>query len=347
MNTGGLILKDINMKKIVCSVVLLTGMSLSIARAQDYHFAQYDVNQLFLNPALIGDRSNDGYTGIRLTSLYRDQKSAFTSGAASYRSYVQGLDFNVSERFSMGAFFSNTRSVNNINSVTHFNYGSSYRIVGGNGAQNKGHQLLVGAQLGLLNKSFNASSFTYDVQYDPNAAGGFNTAVSNGENIQSAISLQFSANMGLAYKASLLQDKLRFQAGASIYNITKSTERYNGVFLPVPLHYNAHMSARYDLNNRFTLAPQLLFMYQNAAHELNLGSLFYYHLNDKNQLIFGLNWRQKNAIIGQLGIQTGSIQLRASYCFVNSYFVNYTNRGLEFSLVYTSAKKSYSGKSNN
>jgi hypothetical protein len=219
--------------------------------------------------------------------------------------------------------------------------------VGGNGAQNKGHQLLVGAQLGLLNKSFNASSFTYDVQYDPNAAGGFNTAVSNGENIQSAISLQFSANMGLAYKASLLQDKLRFQAGASIYNITKSTERYNGVFLPVPLHYNAHMSARYDLNNRFTLAPQLLFMYQNAAHELNLGSLFYYHLNDKNQLIFGLNWRQKNAIIGQLGIQTGSIQLRASYCFVNSYFVNYTNRGLEFSLVYTSAKKSYSGKSNN
>ena len=316
-----------------------------LVHSQDYHYAQYDASPLNLNPALIGDRADDQYSGVRLSSGYRDQRSNFTAGAASYRSFAQGLDFSVGDRFATGAFFSNTRSVNSIFSVSHFNYGVSYKIVGSNDRFQDKHQLSVGLQLGLLNNSFSPGDFTYDQQYSGSAVGGFDPSLPSGENFQNTVKVQFSGNSGLAYKANLYQGKLILNAGASIYNITKSTERFNGALLPVPLHYNAHFSAAYKLDQRFTLMPQALFMYQSAAHELMMGSLLFYHLNDRNKVILGSSWRQKNAVIVQAGFTVGGLTFRTSYCIGTGYLANYNNRGLEFSLTYINAKKTFAPRS--
>jgi len=312
-----------------------------LVHSQDYHYAQFDALPLNLNPALIGDRADNQFSGVRFTSGYRDQQSNFTSAPASYRSLALGLDFLIGQRFSNGAFFSNTRSPYSIFGVTNINYGASYKMIGSNASFEDKHQLSVGLQLGLLMKSFAPGEFTYDQQYSPNTVGGFDPSLPSGENFQSTVKFHFSCNTGLSYKANLDQGKLVINAGVSIYNITKSTERYNGILLPVPLHYNAHFSAAYKLDERITLVPQALFMYQTGAYELMLGSLLYYHLNGRNKIILGSNWRQKNAVIVQAGFSTGGITLRTSYCIGTGYLAQFNNRGLEFSLTYINSKKNF------
>jgi type IX secretion system PorP/SprF family membrane protein len=302
--------------------------------AQDYHYAQFDALPLNLNPALIGDRSEEEFTGLRINSGYRDQRSNFTNGSASYRSFFQSFDFLTGDRFSNGLLLSNTRSVNNVFSITNMNIGTSYKLVGTNNCFQDRHQFMVGVQFGVANNSFSPTTFTYDKQYSPNAPDGFDESLPSGENFQSSVAFKFTGNMGITYRAYLAQGKLIINTGASIYNITTSTERFNGVLLPIPLRYNGYLCATYKLEEKLTLVPQALFMYQTGAHELNLGSLLYYHLNPRNKVIMGANWRQKNAIIAQAGISVAGLTIRASYCIAIGYLSNFNNRGFEVTLTY-------------
>jgi type IX secretion system PorP/SprF family membrane protein len=310
-------------------------------RAQDYQQSQFDALPLNLNPALIGDRTDEKYLGVRLTSGYRDQRSNYTSSADSYKSFLVGLDFSVGERFSTGAFFSNTKSPNNVFNVSNFNYGVSYKMIGSNARSQEKHELAIGMQLGLLNNSFSTGNFTYDLQYSSNAPDGFDQTLPSGENFQSSVKVQFSGNSGINYKANLYENKLIINAGASIYNITKSTERFNGVYLPAPLRYNGHFSALYRLDERFTLAPQTLYMYQTGAHELNIGTLIYYHMNEQSKVILGANWRKNNAVILQTGLSVSGVTFRLSYCVGTGYLSTFKNRAVEFSLSYINGKKTF------
>ena len=321
---------------IFLTALIFTGL---FARSQDYHFAQYDALPLNLNPSLIGDRTTGENYGVRWAANYREQRSNFTAGTDSYRSYAMGMDGSVGNKFSSGAFFGNSRSVNNVFNVTHFNYGMSYKLIGVNQNSEAKQQLAIGIQVGLVNSSFTPALFTFNQQYSPNASGGFDLSMPSGENFQGSTNLRFSGNTGILYKARMNEDRLTISSGVSIYNITKSTERYNGVLLPVPLRYNAHFTASYRVDERITLAPQALFMYQLAAQELNVGSLFFYDFQNQNRIILGLNWRQNNAVIVQGGVRLAGITFRASYCIGTSYLANYNNRGLEFSLIYINKKK--------
>jgi hypothetical protein len=58
----------------------------------------------------------------------------------------------------------------------------------------------------------------------------------------------------------------------------------------------------------------------------------------------GLSWRNKNAIIFQLGLRAKGTTFRMSYCLVTNYLKDYRNSGLEFSLITTLNKKEKSEK---
>lgn len=328
------------MKRIALAFTALIFATLK-TYSQDYHYSQFDANPTYLNPALLGERLSSDYTGLRLNVNYRDQKANYSAGPGNYRSVSEGLDIPVGDKWSVGQYFSNDRSVNNVFTTTNFMFGTSYKLIGKNVDGIDKQNLAVGVQFGMLNKSYSPVDYSFDSQYSAASASGFDLSLPNGENFNTSVFTQFNTNVGLYYRVNVKPNKMKVYAGTSLYNITTNRERINGVNLAMPLHFNAHFGMSYQLDDKVLLAPQVLYMAQNKAQELNVGSLLYYSLNKHNDAIIGFNWRNKNAFIVQLGVRVKGITLRTSYCFVNSYLMEYKNRGLEFSLVYTSPKKTY------
>ncbi len=319
-------------------IVLIQLFLLKEAFSQDFHLAQFDANPLNLNPAMTGERLTD-YTGVQFNCNYRDQIANFTSAPGSYKTIAEGLDVPINSKFSIGQYFGNNKSVGNVFSVTNFMISGSYKVIDKSVDGSGRHNLSVGLQMGVLNNSFNPQGFTYDSQYSAAAADGFDRNIPSGENLTRTNTTQFSSNFGLYYRVKMLDNKLTIFSGFAMNNITKSKEMINGIHAPMLIHYNLNAGAIYKLDERLTLMPQILFMEQNKAKELNIGSLLYYKMANAQEPIIGISWRNKNAFIFHLGLRIKGNTFRASYCVVNSYLATYQNRGLEFSFVHTSAKK--------
>lgn len=302
--------------------------------AQDFHLAQYDANPLNLNPALTGERLGEE-KGLRFNCNYRDQIGNYTNGPGAYKSIAQGLDISLNDRFSIGQYFGNNKSVNNTFSVTNFMVSGSYKIMGDNHNQN----LSVGIQMGLLNKNFNPQNFTYDSQYSASSTNGFDNTLPSGENYSRTNTFQFSTNFGLYYRKRLMKDKLTTFCGFTMNNIAKSKEIINGQRGPMPIRYNFNIGAIYKLDEKLTLMPQLLFMTQNKATELNIGTLIYYKMGNSQEPIIGVSLRSKNAYILHVGLKVKGNTFRASYCIANNTLATYGNRGIEFSFIHISSKK--------
>jgi hypothetical protein len=86
-------------------------------------------------------------------------------------------------------------------------------------------------------------------------------------------------------------------------------------------------------------------MNQADATEFNLGALMFYKIEGTlYEPIFGLSFRNKDAVIFQLGLKYQGITFRASYDVVTNPTKVYRNKGIEFSLVYTLKKKTSTSK---
>ena len=304
--------------------------------AQDYHLSQFDANPLNLNPALTGERLTEN-KGLQINFNYRNQTSNFTNGSSSYKTFAEGIDFPVSKKFSIGQYFTNNKSVNNTFNVTNIMISSSYKIISNTSNDDK-QNLSVGLQVGVINKNYSPQNFTYGNQYSANSESGFDRDLPSGENINIVSNNQLRANFGVYYRTKLNADKITVYSGFSVNNIAKSKEIVGGNKIPMTIRYNLNFGGMYKVDEKISLFPNILYMNQNKAHELNIGVLMQYKMNTIQTPIVGLSWRNKNAVIVHVGLKIKGNTFRASYCFINSYLAEFRNRGLEFSIVHTSLK---------
>lgn len=303
--------------------------------AQDFHLAQFDANPLNLNPALTGERLTD-LKGFQLNCNYREQIANYSSSSGSFKNISAGLDIPINSKFSIGQYFGNNKTGDGVFNASNFMISTAYKI---NNADISGtSNFSVGLQLGLLNTTFNPQNFTYGNQYSASAADGFDRTIVSGENLFKVNLLKFNVNLGLYYRKNLMENKLVVFGGASLYNIS-TPAKYDFVQAPIPLKYNVHAGAIYKVDEKLSVQPQILFMNQLKANELNMTALFFYKLTAQYEAIFGAGFRNKNALIVNAGLRVNSYTFRMSYCAVSGTLYDYRNKGLEFSLIYTAAKK--------
>lgn len=310
--------------------------------AQDYHFSQFDANPFYINPALTGERLTD-YKGIQFNANARGQIAQYTKSPSSYNSVAVGADEPINSKFSLGQYVYDNKSSTGSFNTFGFILSGAHKIIDQSADNQVNHNLSVGIQFGIMNSSISPGKLTYDAQYSVNSSDGFDRSIPSGETFARQSYFNFNVNFGVYYRVTSKNKKLSAFGGFSIYNITQPNQSFlgNGTYSPLPLRFNLHGGAICQVTKLLSVVPQLLYMNQAKATELNISTLLFYKLEGTfYEVIYGLGVRNKDAVIFQSGLRVKGIVFRISYDLITNYQKPYRNKGLEFSLVYTLKKRS-------
>lgn len=321
-------------KKIFFSLALALTLCLPL-RSQDFHLTQYDAFGLYLNPALTGNFLGQE-ADYRVNTLYRTQwRPLATKPFVTY-----GVSYDMPyKRFGLGGYLLNNRSGALSFNTLNFQLSGSYFITD---PASSPHLLNVGLQTGLFYKSFNMNNILFESQYDY-ATGQLNPNISSGEAFTRTSRANFDANMGVFYKYVEKEDYKPF-AGFSLFHLNMPVETFSGYKSRLPIRWNVHGGCDIKIGEKWSVTPMVLYMNQARAWEANVGALAYYKLDDskevKYQIIFGLNYRVKDAIMLQAGCKKDNFVLRMSYDLNTSALKPYSNGrgGFELTLQITGKK---------
>ena len=298
--------------------------------AQDFHLSQYDATPHYFNPALTGIYFGET-TNYRIYSDYRTQWRSL--GVKPFATYYLAYDMPY-KQYGLGGYLIHNRNGKGGLNTINFMPSAAYKITN---EVSGPHNLSVGAQLGILYKSFDPNHFTYDNQFSPDAPGGFDQNISSGETFGKTSLLKIDANMGVFYKYKKEEWKAQPWAGFSVYHITKPNQSLTGnIKDKMPMRWVTEAGADYKINEEIRVTPMILYMNQGKAHELNIGAIGFYHLKEtKYDILGGLNYRVKDALILQVGMKYEQHIITFSYDINTSYLNDYTNgRGaFEFSIL--------------
>lgn len=314
---------------------------LATGQAQDYHFSQFDANPFYINPALTGERLTD-YKGIQLNANYRDQMAQYTISPGSFRSAAVSLDEPLNSKFALGQSVFNDQSSSGAFNTFGLILAGAHKLIDQTADNEGNHNLSVGIQVGMLNKTIRPVNFTYDAQYSGTSTDGFDRNLPSGETFARQSFYNFNVNFGIYYRVTSKKKKFSGFGGFSIYNITKPNEAFleGGGYSALPLRFNLHSGLICRPTKQLSVVPQVLYMNQAQATELSVNTLLYYKIEGSMyETIYGLGIRKKDALIFHLGLRCKGLVFRASYDVPTSELKNYRNQGLELSLVCTFRKK--------
>ena len=316
------------MKQFILSWCLL--MLNSFVSAQSYHFSQFFSTPLLTNPA------HTGFTegAYRVASNFRSQGNA--NGNTFFTGYVSA-DFSVlrnhitaGHKAGVGMFVMNEQTLGGAIQANSIGVSTAYNV----GLDSYGEQSLgVGVQATYHHRRLDYSKLSFENQYGP---GGYDPSLPVGEPLDFNSRQSFDLNAGVMYNA-ILYDKA-FSAGVSVYNILGHRDNIWADEFKMPQRISIQTSAQFFLGEYGKLYSSLTSMHQAGASELTIGGAYGYQLTegDKNELMGGLWYRYKDAVIPYLGYQWNGFQVGVSYDHTVSGMKTATQvrNGLELTLLY-------------
>lgn len=315
--------------KIKLKLLLLLLLPLGLS-AQDFHLSQFDATPHYINPALTGIYFGDD-ANYRIYSDYRSQWGAL--GVKPFSTYYLAYDMPY-KLYGFGGYVINHRNGRGGLNTIQVMPSAAYKI---SNETNTPHNLSVGAQIGIIYRSFDPNHYTYDQQFSVNAPSGFDQNIFSGENFVKTSTLKLDANMGVFYKYKNTEWKAHPWVGFAVYHVTKPNQSFTGIEKDkTPMRLVMQVGADYKITEEIRTTPMILYMNQAKAHELNIGTVGFYHIKDtKYDVLLGLNYRVKDAFIIQAGAKYDRHIFALSYDINTSYLNDYTNgRGaFEFSIL--------------
>ncbi|WP_145859380.1 PorP/SprF family type IX secretion system membrane protein [Pedobacter suwonensis] len=288
----------------------------------DPHFSQYYANPLYLNPALTGVIDGDYRATVNFKQQWGALNSSFLTGGASF-------DMAPKKNFAFGATILNQRA-----GELDFNYLSalvsgSYRLrFGAEGLQ----MVSFGLQAGIINRSFDFSQARFGNQFNP--ITGYDGGMMSGETLSSQSSLVPDVNAGIMFFDGDPNKNINVFLGASAAHLTRPMDRFSGTNSRVPVRFTGHGGARIRASELLDIVPNALFMYQGNTNEVSLGAYAQLNVNPSANILFGGNYRIKDAAIAFVGLQLKNMVFGLSYDVNTSSFnrASNSNGGLELSI---------------
>jgi type IX secretion system PorP/SprF family membrane protein len=310
---------------IFLGMLLLAGIS--SLRAQDFHLSQTGTAPLHTNPARTG--KTDGT--FRAHGHYRSQWSSLTPNPFNTSIFSFEMPF---DRFGAGLYIRSSRAGEG-------NFGIFNMMLSGSYDQKLNeegtHRLSLGVQGGFMQKSVDPQQLRFESQYTTRNGGSFDPSLSSGESFQRTSFTVPDLNAGLLYYHS--RESSRFQPflGATVSHILEPEESFFQASNSLPMRYLFHGGTRINLSKEFQLLAKGMSMYQTNDREHRVGLLAHYLLENGAYLIFGPNWRSRDAVIVETGVEYESYQVRVSYDINTSRLRPATNGrgGFEISFIYT------------
>ena len=297
---------------------------------EDFHLSQSEAASLYMNPGLTGMYCGEK-GDYRVVSDYRSQWRAIGKPfSTAFISYDQPIRKGGNKWGVGGYLIDNHAGAGKFNTLNLIASGA-YNIMDGTDK----HYLTVGLQMGILYKTFDPASFTYDVQYS-SALGDFDNSIDPQEYWAKTSLLKFDANLGVFYKYIDNEKKYHPYGGFSIYHVTKPNDAFTDYKSRLPMRFVAQTGCDITINDQFSLRPHFIYMNQAKAYDANLGCLVFYKIkNSSLDALAGIDYRWKDAIVAHIGFRQEQHYFRFSYDINTSSLNNYTGgRGAwEFSLI--------------
>lgn len=281
--------------------------------SQDPEFTQFYSNPLYLNPALAGSN----YCG-RLALNYRNQwpslSGTYVTYAAAYDQYVPQISGG------LGVLVSHDVQAN---TITTSNLGLiySYHLRLG-----RKWQMLFGAKAAYGQKVLDWDKLNFGDQIDARRGFIYQTG-----DVQRGGSVGFfDATVGTA-----VYNK-HFNIGFTTHHLNTPNESMIIGDSPLPMRFTGHASANIELgsNSQYaentTIMPAVIYSYQNGFQQLNIGTYVRYGVFNA-----GVWYRNRDAFILTIGLQTEKIKIGYSYDLTSSKLNNGVSGGShELSLGY-------------
>ncbi len=312
-------------------LLLLTGFCVS---AQDLHFSQFFNSPLTTNPANTGFIPDADY---RLGVNYRTQWSNIMSmpyktisafgDAQLFRDKLENGWLGIG-----GVILSDVAGSGSLRSTKI--YGSvAYHQLLGNSSLLSG-----GFNLGWANKRIDLTNLKFPSQFDGKFFdGGIKDA--NYPSFANTSVSYFDLQVGMNY-AYFPQENVYINAGYSIHHVNSPRETFfnnqtnDGL---IPIRHIGFVNAILKVDPKVIINPNIYFTTQAKATELVGGLNANYNLSEtgEKQLIGGLYYRYKDAVIPMAGFVVNTLKFTFSYDATTSSLKNFNNyRGaMEFSLI--------------
>ena len=304
--------------------------------AQDYHFSQFDVSPVTLNPSLTGNFKKYDY---KSSVIYRNQWRTLSS--KPFSNFNLSYEMPLNSRWGIGGYISNfdgAKVYNEFNLVL----SGSYRITVPN---NKRYLISVGLQAGMINKNINDRDLTFNNQYQ---SGGFNPDITSTENIEKLSKVVPELNFGIFYKyyGKTPQSKYKPYIGASVFHISSPKQDFlstkeNASRLPRRFLLHGGIDIKYS--RTFNMEVKFRNQWQGKGREYYFGSDFNYLVSTEgNTTLKGLlYYRVKDAFVVGFGVDYKHMTFITTYDITTSGLNEFNNNkgALEFSLLYRPVKK--------
>lgn len=324
------------MKKLL--IYLLFAFTAGRSAAQDFHLSLYDAAPLYLNPAMTG--VFDGKW--RIHGQFRTQWKA-----VNYKPYTSGLiSFDMPyKKWGFGAQVSNFRAGTGNYNVVEGLASAAYTLPL---TRNGYHNLSMGLQAGMKQKSIEYRLLSFNNQYTTAGGGAFDETVSPGENFGAQSTVLPVTNIGALYYYSKQQSLLNPFIGLSAFNLLRPNETLFEQESRLPVRYFIHAGTRINLTELFYILPKFLVMQQGKSNEQTFAlDASYYLKASEFYLLGGVIYRTSDAAIISLGARKANFIAKVAYDINVSPLSTVSNGrgGFEISFTYMQLKPRNTPKS--
>lgn len=312
------------MKRNFISILILMSaielISFTHISAQDLHFSQYFNAPLLTNPANTGfEPEADWRAGIN----YRNQWAGILDNP--YKTMSAWGDAQLfNNRFENGwmgvgaVLLKDVAGSGNLSSTKVYGSVAYHQLMGYKSL------LSGGFGIGAVNKRIDVTKLTFNSQWNGKF---FDIIIPSNEVFNSTSVWYFDLNAGLNY-AVFPSDNAYINAGFSVDHINMPSESFfskGTADTKVPMRFNTFINGSFKINDRWIVNPNAYFSMIAKSTEIVGGMNAHYNLSgDGNmQLIGGLYYRAKDALIPMVGLTISSISAIVSYDATNSSLGTY------------------------
>ena len=295
-------------------IIIMLAITSSVFGQQDRHYSMFFANPVQHNPAAAGHFGGN----LQLFTNFRTQW--FTVSDNPFRSFSASLDGKIGERqldngfVGMGVNFLNDVSGDSKYTMNIVSVPINYSI-----ELSRYSYLSLGIQPGLYAQNMAGDQLYFDNQWD---GSGFNTGLSNNENLGGYSQSQFDLGAGV-YFATAPKNTTKFQLGISASHLTR--QKINFFQTSEKLYRNFSFYGKGEFKNsssNVSFHPAIFAFAQGPNFEITAGNNFVYQLKpaskhtmyfDGTSIAFGIYYRSTDALIANLIFTGGPFSVGASY----------------------------------
>ncbi len=265
-------------KKLPAFILGLVMLISSVAEAQDIHFSQFYLSPLNLNPAMTGVMN----CNHRLVANFRNQWASVLRSNA-YNTYSASYDQRIPiaryDYLGVGGTLWGDRAGQTKFSTLQGRLSASYSKKMG-GDRDRSHYLVVGADVGLTQRSIDYSAAQWGLQ---NNNGVFDGGLASGEtNLNRDNFLFADVAAGLLWFTVFDEDN-NFYVGGAYSHLNRANQSFDkSKFQPLWSKFTIHAGGEFMLNRTVGIVPGIVGFIQGPSFQLNPGAALKFILSSRS-----------------------------------------------------------------